>query len=492
MTFGRKLILSFFIPIIALAVVAFAGHSTMTTLLDDQGWVTHTYEVRGQIERLQRLMVDAERGQRGYLITGEDAFLRPYETAIADIDKTFSTIRTLTADNPNQQRRLDELKPVMTSRLTALHDVYVTRKNEGFETAEKLVASGKGRDEMQKSLSLLDDMDQEEARLLVARRDATNASTATAKAVITWGTLGGMLIVVFAGVVIARSLTDQIATAVRSIQSSSTELQSAANQQAAGSKEQATTMAEINTTISELLATSRQIAESAQRVAQVTDRMAATTRTGDVTVERGHEAISSIRRQVELIVQNMLELGKKSQQIGSVLDILGELAEQTNILAINATIEAAGAGDAGKRFSVVADEIRKLADRVGGSTKEVRALIDDVRSAVNLTVMTTETGSKAVEAGSKQFADVTASFKQIVNQVGTATDAAKEIELSTKQQATAVEQVNVAISSVAQGSKETAVSTAQTLQTASQLSGLSRELLRIVQPERATPARLQP
>ena len=60
MTFGRKLILSFFIPIIALAVVAFAGHSTMTTLLDDQGWVTHTYEVRGQIERLQRLMVDAE------------------------------------------------------------------------------------------------------------------------------------------------------------------------------------------------------------------------------------------------------------------------------------------------------------------------------------------------------------------------------------------------------------------------------------------------
>src|SRR6185312_9715141 len=102
----------------------------------------------------------------------------------------------------------------------------------------------------------------------------------------------------------------------------------------------------------------------------------------------------------------MLDLGKKSQQIGAVLDIVAELAEQTNILAINATIEAAGAGDSGKRFAIVADEIRKLADRVGGSTKEVRGLIDDVRSAVNTTVMTTETGSKAVDATGKQFGDV--------------------------------------------------------------------------------------
>ena len=81
------------------------------------------------------------------------------------------------------------------------------------------------------------------------------------------------------------------------------------------------------------------------------------------------------------------------QQIGSVLDIVSELAEQTNILAINATIEAAGAGEAGKRFAVVADEIRKLADRVTGSTKEIRMLNDEVRSAVNTTVMATETGS---------------------------------------------------------------------------------------------------
>jgi methyl-accepting chemotaxis protein len=179
----------------------------------------------------------------------------------------------------------------------------------------------------------------------------------------------------------------------------------------------------------------------------------------------------------------MLDLGKKSQQIGGILEIINELAEQTNILAINATIEAAGAGDSGKRFGVVADEIRKLADRVGGSTKEIRGLIDEIRAAVNTTVMTTEGGTKAVDAGARQFGDVTAALKQIVGLVSTTTEAAREIELSTKQQSTAVEQVNIAVSNVAQATKETEASSSQTLQTAQQLTTLSRDLMRLIRPE---------
>jgi methyl-accepting chemotaxis protein len=198
-------------------------------------------------------------------------------------------------------------------------------------------------------------------------------------------------------------------------------------------------------------------------------------------VQKSHESVSGIKRQVDLIVTHMLDLGKKSQQIGGILEIINELAEQTNILAINATIEASGAGDAGKRFAVVADEIRKLADRVGGSTKEIRVLIEEIRAAVNTTVMATEGGSKAADFGARQFLEVTATLKRITELLGTTTQAAREIELSTKQQSTAVEQVNVAVSQVAKASRETEVSANQTLQTAGQLAGLSRDLMRLVQ-----------
>ncbi|CAN7361377.1 methyl-accepting chemotaxis protein [Phenylobacterium sp. LjRoot225] len=310
------------------------------------------------------------------------------------------------------------------------------------------------------------------------RAAADRAAFAIAAVAIT--VAAGALFATVLGFVLARALNRQIGTAVAHVQSSSAELQTAANQQATGAREQATAMSEISTTISELMATSRQIAESAQRVAQIAEQTTAAAGAGEGTVDQAHDSIAGIRQQMDMVVSHMLELGRKSQQIGAVVDIVSELAEQTNILAINATIEAAGAGEAGARFAVVADEIRQLADRVGGSTKEIRPLVDEVRSAVNTTIMATETGSKAVDAGSRQFGEVASSFKRISGLLGPTSEAAREIELSTKQQSTAVEQVNIAIGSVAQTTRETEVSAGQTLDTVSQLAGLSRDLLRLV------------
>jgi hypothetical protein len=113
----------------------------------------------------------------------------------------------------------------------------------------------------------------------------------------------------------------------------------------------------------------------------------------------------------------------------------------------------------------------------------VRGLIDDVRSAVNTTVMATETGSKAVDAGTRQFAEVAATLEQIGGQVATTTEAAREIELSTKQQTSAVEQVNVAVASVAQTTKEDEAGSLQTMQTARLLTTLSVDLHRLVVPD---------
>ena len=482
-TFGRKLALGFAVAVVTLLLVGISGYRSTEHLIENDRWVSHTHEVRTKLADLISSLKDAETGQRGFVITADENFLDPYRGALPEIGKIVSDLRSLTADNEAQQRRLSALQPLIDGKLAELKRTIEMRRAQGFEATMKVVAAGEGKALMDQMRVVVAQMDGDEASLLKRRNAEAEASSESTKTVILWGSLLGVGLVAAAGTLISRSLASQLGAAVHHIQSSSAELQSAANQQATGAKEQASAMSEISTTISELLATSRQIAESARRVAEIADQTATAARSGDLTVEKGHESITGIRRQVDVIVHHMLDLGKKSQQIGSVLEIVSELAEQTNILAINATIEAAGAGDAGRRFGVVADEIRKLADRVGGSTKEIRGLIDDVRSAVNTTVMTTETGSKAVEAGADQFGRVAAAFKQIGSQVSTTTEAAKEIELSTKQQATAVEQVNVAITNVSQATKESEVSTGQTLRTAVELAHLSRELLRLIQPQ---------
>jgi methyl-accepting chemotaxis protein len=484
-TVSKRLVVGFGLAALTLAVIAVASYRNTYRLIENDAWVAHTYQVQTGLADLLSELKDAETGQRGYIITGVDSYLEPYQSALAAVKGTLENVRKLTADNPNQQRRLAALAPLIDAKLAELKQSIDLRRSEGFDAATKVVLSNVGKATMDQIRGLVAEADQEEKDLLKARTDDARASADSTMSIILWGGLIGTLAVAAIGWLISSSLARQIGSAVGMVQSSSTELQAAANQQATGAKEQAAAMTEISTTITELLATSRQIAESAQRVAQNAEQTAGAARSGHGTVDMTHESITGIRRQVDQIVSHMLELGKKSQEVGAVLDIVSELAEQTNILAINATIEAAGAGEAGKRFAVVADEIRKLADRVGGSTKEVRTLIDDVRSAVNTTVMATETGSKAVDAGSRQFGDVASAFKQIAGLVSTATDAAREIELSTKQQSTAVEQVNIAIASVTQASMETETSAGQTLQTVSQMATLSRDLLRIIQPHLA-------
>jgi methyl-accepting chemotaxis protein len=482
-TFGKKLAAGFAISFALLLGVGSVAYRAISSITETSYWVAHTHDVLEHVAGVMGLLKDAETGQRGFVITGDETFLEPYRAGLPEISRTMKELRALTGDNANQQRRLDRAEPIVSAKRAELARTIEMRRTAGFDATEKVVAAGDGKRMMDDLRVILSEMDGEERGLLKQRADETDAASSGARQTIIYGTIFCLFLVIAAGLSLTRSLTGQIGSAVSHVQSSSVELQAAANQQVTGSKEQATAMTEITTTISELLATSRQIAESAQRVAQIANDTASAARNGDQTVVKTSESVASIRRQVDLIVSHMLDLGKKSQQIGGVLEIINELAEQTNILAINATIEAAGAGELGKRFAVVADEIRKLADRVGGSTKEIRSLIDDIRSAVNTTVMATEGGSKAVDAGSRQFVEVASSFRQIASLVVATTESAREIELSTKQQATAVEQVNVAVSNVAQASRETETSSAQTLQTASQLAGLSRELAALIRPQ---------
>jgi methyl-accepting chemotaxis protein len=435
-------------------------------------------------ERLHALVLRKGAEARAFLMTGERKYLDNMREAR---DHFHAVVEILKREVQTEEGRqlLQQLDGAEEEHQRVVDALLAARTPDAHLDALGLRLEREVRPVRERLEALVDRFIEREDRLLRDQRAASTEAAVRAIRLVLALAGGAVLLAAVLAILLARALSRRIFGAVQHVQSSSAELQASAGQQATGAKEQATAMAEITTTISELLATSRQIAGSAQRVAAVAAETAEAAGAGDATVRLGQESMGSIRRQVDLVVNHMLELGRKSQQIGGIVEIIDELAEQTNILAINATIEAAGAGEAGRRFAVVAEEIRKLADRVGGSTKDVRALVDEVRSAVNTTVMATEGGSKTVDAGARQFAEVAAAFGHIAALVATTTEAAREIELSTKQQTTAVEQVNVAISNVAQATREAEASSGQSLQTASQLASMSRDLARLVQPRAA-------
>jgi len=482
-TFGKKIAMGFALAFALMLFVGGVAYRSIETLTRTSYAVSRTNGVLDQLSLMVRIVSDMESQQRGFMLTGDESYLPQMQASREAFPKPIKTLRDELADSPVELQMLATVIDAARAKMDHCTQAVEAYRAAGRDAGLKLPQSGNGKALMDDLVAKASALEGSQRRILKQRADEVESAATTANRAIGYGTLLCLLVISAAGFILTRALTQQIASAVQHVQRSSNELQSAATQQAAGARESSTSMTEITTTITELLAASRQIAESAQRVTAVAEQTADAARTGDGTVRLAKDSITGIRQQVDMVVDHMLDLGRKSQQIGAVLDIVSELAEQTNILAINATIEATGAGEVGRRFGVVADEIRKLADRVAGSTKEIRTLIDDVRGAVNTTVMATETGSKAVDLGARQFSEVATAFTKIAALVATTTDAAREIELSTKQQTTAVEQVNVAISNTAQSTRETEASSAQTFQTARQLSGLSRELLRMVQPQ---------
>lgn len=480
-TFGQKIAAGFAAVVALTLISSLVNVRALRTVVADQERVL----IENAASLIDAAKFDAAlewkvAAVRGYLLTGKESYLVRQTEADTEIARLLRQMKSRGSPDKEAAALLPRIEQAYGDYGLVASQAVASR--QGGAALEEVAETFDGAvTPKRRALAELVDefVAQEERQLAVAQAEATAKTVAAQRLTVTIIVITVVVAIVLSAF-LSRRLGHDIGAAIQHIRSASAELQSAASQQATGAKETATSMNEISTTVSELLATSRQIAESSQRVAHISEETAGAARAGDQTVRSAHESITGIKQHVDHVVTYMLDLGKKSQQIGGVVDIINELAEQTNILSINASIEAAGAGEGGRRFAVVADEIRKLAERTGGSTREIAALIEEIRAAVNTTVMATEGGAKAVEAGARQFGEVTAAFGHIVKLVGTSTDAAREIELSTKQQTTAVEQVNIAIVNAAQATKETEASSSQTLQTAGQLATLSGDLAQLV------------
>jgi len=261
----------------------------------------------------------------------------------------------------------------------------------------------------------------------------------------------------------------------RRLSQSSNEILSATEQQASGSAEQAASISETTATMEELASTYRQIAENADQVVTMAEASLGSAESGQQAVSNTLSAMEQIKTRTQASANKILALGERSQQIGQVLSIINSIADQTKILALNAAIEAARAGEAGKGFSVVAIEIRKLAESVVESTGEIGTIMTEIQSSANDLVISTEQELKQVQSGVELAHTTGESLDKILDLVEQTTVAAKEISAATQQQKSATDQVVKAMREVAAVAQQTAAGSRQVASAAEALSGMARE-----------------
>lgn len=278
-----------------------------------------------------------------------------------------------------------------------------------------------------------------------------------------------------------RSVQAEIQEGVNVLAASASEISTATAEMSASATQTATAVSQTSTTVEEVKQTAQVSAQKAGQVADVAQKAAQSAHAGRRAVEESAEVMNKIREQMELIADTIVRLSEQSQAIGDIISSVNDLAEQSNLLAVNASIEAAKAGEHGRGFGVVAQEIRSLASQSKESTAQVRSILNDIQKATTAAVMAAEQGTKAVDTGVQQVKQTGQTIRALAESIVTAAQAATQITASSQQQLIGVDQVAGAMQSILQASRQTASGTQQAEAGARNLNELGQKLKAIAQ-----------
>ncbi|MBN1964481.1 MAG: hypothetical protein JW910_07530 [Anaerolineae bacterium] len=276
------------------------------------------------------------------------------------------------------------------------------------------------------------------------------------------------------------TLVAQLRAAAASISAATAEILAATTQQIASATEQDSAVTQTTATVEEVVTTVKQTSERARAVAASAQQSVQVSRSGQDVVTDTIAGMETIRQRVEDIAETILALSARTQQIGEIINTVNEIAEQSKLLALNASIEAARAGEEGRGFAVVAAEVRQLAEQSREATSRVTEILNEIQQATNTAVMVTEEGSKGAAGGMVLVEQTGLVIRDLATTLEEAAQAAAQIAASTQQQTTGMDQLTHAMSAIKQATTQTASSTRQTERSAHDLAEMAQNMELVV------------
>jgi methyl-accepting chemotaxis protein len=529
MSIGTRILAGYAVVLIVVGGIGVVAYRATTELIDSARLVARSHKLKETLADVFSTLKDAETGQRGFILTGQERYLEPYTAALGRIDRQIDDVRDLTSDDPEQQRRVSQLQTLIAEKLAELAKTISLRRQFGETAAVEVILTDKGKNIMDDARRLVARMNTAADALLKQRDDSARA---TASFAITVMILGGVVVVAlvflvgwttrysivgpltvfmeFATRVGEGDLTQQVKissadelgqlalcldkmvaglrdvagqtrAATQNLNSAVSEILASTQQQSAGTSEQAAAIQQTSTTMEEVTQSGLQISQRAKEVSSSAEATSAASHTGLQAVENTARTMDAIREQAEAVAGNVVSLSERTQAIGEIISTVNDLAEQSHLLALNAAIEAAAAGEHGRSFSVIASEVKNLADQSREATVQVRSILGDIQKGINSSVMLSEEAVKRAESGKLQADIADRTIREMTGGIQESVQAFQQIVAGAGQQQIGFAQVTQAIRDIGQSSQQSAASTRQLEKAAVSLTSLGQQLQKAVE-----------
>ncbi len=420
-----------------------------------------------------------EKSARGYLIKKTDTSRQQYEEGLKLFNNTGKDLKKLIND-PEQKRIAQEMEELgqevisYTSNLMRLVDqgkngeaLAIWREGKGKQLTtklDKLIAEF-----MEREKEIFEQAEAKEAAILNSLNLVSILGTILASGI---------------SIAFAFWISDVIAKLIKQtisqLASSSNQIATTIEQQERTVNEQASSVSETTTTMDELGSSSRQSAEQAEASAQGAQQALSLAEEGTQAVQKTMSGMNNLKSKVNQIANQIVNLSQQTGEINNISDLVADLANQTNMLALNAAVEAARAGEQGSGFSVVAGEIRKLADESKKSAEKINGLIGEIQAEINKTVMVTDEGTKTVDQSINLAEETAQTFVGVTDAVNNVFINSQQISLGAKQQAVAIQQMLSAMKEIDLGARENASGITQIRNATSELNSTAQNLKTMV------------
>lgn len=516
--------LGFVVIVFVTTVINIMNKMIANQLIASLDWVTHTYEVKSELKDVEKTLVDAETGQRGFIYTNKEEFLEPYYAATGRINSVFQRLSNRIKDNPEQSARLKKVEALSKQRMNRLATAMALKRQGKEQQLRAFVLSGDGKNIMDDIRGRVAEMVQVEEQLLNERKKSLNQI----QEVLTYSSLLSIIIVILIGVIISvvlaqilknslaiavaaaekvsagdlseqlevtsndevgkliatfRTMTGNLNSLIRQVQQSGIQITTSTTQISASGKELEAAVSQQVASTNEVVATAQDIANNSEQLAKTMDEVTALSQSTAIATKGGQKDLIQMQATMRQLAQATYSISsklgvisEKANKINSIVTTITKVADQTNLLSLNAAIEAEKAGEYGLGFSVVAREIRRLADQSAVATLDIESMVKEMQAAVSTGVMEMDKFSQEVTRSVEDVGKISQQLGEVIEQVQSLTPRFETVSQGMDAQSQGAQQISESMLQLREASLQTADALRETNTALEQLNDAAQNL----------------